>query len=80
MYDKERARAATATQFLQRLGIDCTIDSIRWETVTVLCGSGVMAYYDQKLLMMGEHIPLPESPISVFVNDAVRHVHAEVTI
>lgn len=80
MYDKERERATRATQRLQQLGIECTIDSVRLETVTVLCGSGVLAYYDQKLLMMGEHIPLPESPISIFVNDAVKHVHADVTI
>ena len=69
----ERERGAKATVKLQETGIDCIIDSAVTDTVTVLCGGGVMAYHDGKILMLGDHVPLSENPVPIFVHDVVNH-------
>lgn len=69
----ERERGKKATQQAEESGIDCVIDSVRPDTFTVLCGSGVMAYHDGKLLALGEHVPLTADPVPLFVTDVVNH-------
>jgi len=75
-----RERGAKATEQIKQSGIECLIDSAIPESVTVLCGSGVMAYHDGKLLMLGEHIPLNADPVPVFINDVVNHINVTVLV
>ncbi len=76
----ERERGKKATQLAQDAGIDCVIDSVKPDTFTVLCGSGVMAYYDGKLLALGEHVPLTAEPVPLFITDVVNHRDAAVMV
>lgn len=76
----ERERGKKATQQALEAGIDCVIDSVKPETFTVLCGSGVMAYHDGKLLALGEHVPLTEGPVPLFLTDVVNHRDVTVTV
>lgn len=76
----ERLRGAKATEQLQESGIDCVIDSAIPETVTVLCGGGVMAYHNGNLLMLGQHVPITEKPVPIFVNDVVSHRQATILV
>lgn len=76
----ERERSAKATEQIRESGIECVIDSAIPETVTVLCGGGVMAYYNGNLLMLGEQVPLTEKPVPIFVNDIVNHRHATILV
>lgn len=76
----ERERGAKATEKAQAAGIDIIIDSARPDTITVLCGNGVMAYHDGKLLMLGEQIPLSTAPLPLFINDVVNHRHTTVIV
>jgi len=76
----ERERGKKATQQAQDAGIDCVIDSVKPDTFTVLCGSGVMAYYEGKLLTLGEHVPLTDDPVPLFLTDVVNHRDATVLV
>lgn len=73
-------RGSKATEEVRESGIDCVIDSAVPESITVLCGSGVMAYHDGKLLMLGEHVPLTEKPVPIFINDVVNHRNVTVLV
>lgn len=68
-----RERGKKATQIIEQTGIDCCVESIRDDSITVMCGRGVMAYLDGKLLMLGEQIPLTSEPITLYIQDAVNH-------
>jgi len=76
----ERERSAKATEKVHESGIECVIDSAIPESITVLCGGGVMAYFNGNLLMLGEHVPLTENPVSIFVNDVVNHRQATILV
>lgn len=73
-------RGVKATEFIRESGIECIIDSAVPDTITVLCGSGVMAYHEGKLLMLGEHVALTESPVPLFINDVANHRHTTVMV
>lgn len=75
-----RERGAKATEELMGSGVDCIIGSAVPETVTVLCAGGVMAYYEGKLLMLGEHVALTEEPVCIFVNDVKNSRRATVLV
>lgn len=76
----ERERSTKATEIIREFGIECLIDSAIPETITVLCGAGVMAYSNGNLLMLGEQIPLTEKPLPIFVNDVVHHRYTTIMV
>jgi len=75
-----RERGEKATQQLEQEGVECIIGSAVPETVTVLCAGGVLAYYDGKLLMMGEHVALTQEPVCIFINDMKNSRRATVMV